>query len=174
MSGAVADRALENDNLRHEYASVLGDVHKDIPFARIALQRAPEAINLWIGNSHSVTAMHRDNYENVYVQILGQKHFVLLPSLCQPCVNEQQLTQYSYVRADGRLVLAPDAQDQGDAADSAVPFALWDPDVPGTSTTRYSSLAEPMRVTLHPGDMLYLPAMWYAVLPAPTRFRTDG
>ncbi|CAK7267112.1 hypothetical protein SEPCBS119000_002373 [Sporothrix epigloea] len=156
----------QNDNLRHEYASVFSDVHKDIPFARIALQRSPEAINLWIGNSHSVTAMHRDNYENIYVQVLGRKHFVLLPSLCQPCVNEQPLEQYSYVRADDNFQLVPETADGGaqghDGDDGTVPFALWDPDVPLKNETPYSTLAEPMRVTLDPGDMLYLPAMWYA------------
>ncbi|ERS95798.1 hypothetical protein HMPREF1624_07874 [Sporothrix schenckii ATCC 58251] len=148
----------QNDNLRHEYASVFAHVQKDIPFARIALQRAPEAINLWIGNSHSVTAMHRDNYENIYVQILGQKHFVLLPPLCQPCVNEQYLPQYSYAPSDGGLTLAPEG---ADGPNNRVPFAVWDPDAPSANTTPYSGLAEPMRVTLNPGDMLYLPAMWY-------------
>ncbi|CAK7223136.1 hypothetical protein SEUCBS140593_005135 [Sporothrix eucalyptigena] len=155
----------QNDNLRHEYASVFSHVYKDIPFARIALQREPEAINLWIGNSHSVTAMHRDNYENIYVQVLGQKHFVLLPPLCQPCVNEQPLRQYNYVRADGGFHLipeAPDAEEQVKAGDdNSVPFAMWDPEAPGKNETQYSRLAEPMRVTLNPGDMLYLPAMWY-------------
>ncbi|CAK7223891.1 hypothetical protein SCUCBS95973_005332 [Sporothrix curviconia] len=154
----------QNDNLRHEYASVFSHVHRDIPFARIALQRSPEAINLWIGNSHSVTAMHRDNYENIYVQVLGQKHFVLLPPLCQPCVNEQPLQQYNYARAGesfGLVPETPEADDQGQIADddNTVPFAVWDPDVPTESKTEYSALAEPMCVTLDPGDMLYLPAM---------------
>lgn len=151
--------------MRHEYASVFAHVHKDIPFARIALQREPEAINLWIGNSHSVTAMHRDNYENIYVQVLGQKHFVLLPPLCQPCVNEQPLTQHNYTRADNSLTMVKEeldeAQQDAGETENTVPFAVWDPDNPETSTTPYSSLAEPMRVTLNPGDMLYLPAMWY-------------
>ena len=140
-------------------------MHKDIPFARIALQRSPEAINLWIGNSHSVTAMHRDNYENIYVQVLGQKHFVLLPPLCQPCVNEQPLKQYNYARAAGSFQLVPETQEAGDQGQTedadTVPFALWDPDEPSERQTEYSALAEPMRVTLNPGDMLYLPAMWY-------------
>lgn len=158
---------LENDNLRQEYVSLYGHVQKSIPFARIALRRPPEAINLWIGNSHSATALHRDNYENVYVQILGQKHFVLLPPLCQPCVNEQLLRPYTYKRCkDGAgLELSPDCPDE-DSADltvenGAIPFATWDPDSPEENTTPYSALASPMRVTLNPGDMLYLPAMWY-------------
>jgi jumonji domain-containing protein 7 len=42
-----------------------------------------------------------------------------------------------------------------------VPLATWDPDAPTKNTTEFSQLAKPLRVTLNPGDMLYLPAMWY-------------
>lgn len=41
-----------------------------------------------------------------------------------------------------------------------VPFATWDPDDPEVNATPLSRLAEPIRVTLEKGDMLYLPAMW--------------
>ena len=37
----------ENDNLRHEYISIFDQVQRDIPFARIALQGEPDAINMW-------------------------------------------------------------------------------------------------------------------------------
>ncbi|KAM0813766.1 putative Phospholipase [Seiridium cardinale] len=144
----------QNDNLRHEYVSLFSETLKSIAFARIALEQDPDAINMWIGNSFSTTAMHRDNYENIYVQIAGQKHFVLLPALCQPCINEQELRPASYAREGGNLVLK---MDDGDG----VPFAVWDPDRPHANKTKYSLLAQPMRVTLNPGDMLYLPAMWY-------------
>lgn len=143
----------QNDNLRHEYESLYSEVPPSIPFARIALQQEPDAVNLWIGNDRSTTALHRDNYENVYVQIAGQKHFVLLPALCQPCVNEQELAPASYSREGGELVLRKEDGDK-------VPFAIWDPDVSFWQHTKYSSFARPLRVTLNPGDMLYLPAMW--------------
>lgn len=146
----------QNDNLRHEYISLFSEVPNSIPFARIALQKEPDAINMWVGNSKSVTALHRDNYENIYIQIAGRKHFVLLPALCQPCINEQELPSATYVRdGDYNLVL------QMDDGASLVPFATWDPDDPEKCKTKYSHLAKPMRVTLNPGDMLYLPAMWY-------------
>jgi len=132
-------------------------VQRDIPFARIALQTGPDAVNLWIGNSSSVTALHKDNYENIYVQVVGRKHFVLLPPLCQPCVNERCLRPATYRRCGERLALELD--EGGDD----VPFATWDPDCPAENATAYSSLASPVRVTLDPGDMLYLPAMWLVV-----------
>jgi jumonji domain-containing protein 7 len=144
---------IENDNLRHEYISLFSHTQKSIPFARIALDKEPDAINLWIGNSRSDTALHRDNYENIYVQIAGQKHFVLLPPLSQPCVNERELSPASYVRKGDELVLQMEDGNN-------VPFATWDPDVPERNKTIYSHLAIPVKLTLNPGDMLYLPAMW--------------
>jgi jumonji domain-containing protein 7 len=145
----------QNDNLRDEYYDLFKDTQRDIPFARIALARDPDAINIWIGTSKSVTAMHRDNYENIYVQIRGKKHFWLLPALCQPCVNEQLLPCARYTREkDGTLSLAPEKG-------ATTPFPTWDPDYPLSNATAYSSLACPLSVTLEPGDMLYLPAMWY-------------
>jgi len=161
----------QNDNLRHEYISLFSQVQRGIPFARIALQNDPDAINMWVGNSRSVTAMHRDNYENIYVQIRGRKHFVLLPPLCQPCVNEQELVPATYIR--DKSLAARSETDAGDGGGGGnlrlevehkadkVPFATWDPDSPDVRETKYSGLAMPMRVTLEPGDMLYLPAMWY-------------
>jgi jumonji domain-containing protein 7 len=44
---------------------------------------------------------------------------------------------------------------------STIPFAIWDPDVPEKHATPFSHLSKPLRVTLDPGDMLYLPALWY-------------
>ena len=147
-------RVLENDNFRNEYQSLFPDAQQDIPFARIALQKDPDAINLWVGNSRSVTCLHRDPMENIYVQVMGQKHFVLLPPLCHPCVNEQPLAPATYQRCEQGLELCPDPDAE------PVPLATWDPDYPSSSTTEYSNLARPIRVTLNPGDMLYLPAMW--------------
>ncbi|KAK6216239.1 hypothetical protein LQW54_003813 [Pestalotiopsis sp. IQ-011] len=153
--GEVRYAQTQNDNLRHEYSSLFSETLRSIPFARIALDKEPDAINMWVGNSLSTTAMHRDNYENVYVQVAGQKHFVLLPALCQPCINEQELRPAAYVRGGDKNKLRLELEDG-----PAVPFAVWDPDRAHANATKYSHLAEPVRVTLDPGDMLYLPAMW--------------
>ncbi|KAK4449132.1 cupin-like domain-containing protein [Podospora aff. communis PSN243] len=155
-AGEVRYAQTQNDNLRNEYHSLFSHVPPTIPFARIALQSPPDAINLWIGNSLSTTALHKDNYENIYVQVLGRKHFVLLPPHCQPAVNEHLLKPGSYVREGETLELKMDDGGSGD-----VPFAVWDPDRPGENATAYSGMVEPVRVTLEKGDMLYLPAMWY-------------
>ncbi|KAK4899453.1 hypothetical protein LTR27_003186 [Elasticomyces elasticus] len=146
----------QNDNLHNEYANLLPDVPTDIPFARLALGQSADAINLWLGDDRSVTSLHKDNYENIYVQIRGQKDFVLMPPVEMPCVNEQLLRPGRYVLTDdGELEV------QLDEAAERIPVATWDPDEPEQRTTPYSHLAKPLRVTLREGDMLYLPSMWY-------------
>ncbi|EUC48816.1 hypothetical protein COCMIDRAFT_2272 [Bipolaris oryzae ATCC 44560] len=154
----------QNDNLRNEYATLFADVPSSIPFARIALEQDPDAINFWLGNSHSTTALHKDNYENIYVQILGKKHFVLLPPVEAACVNEKAVLAATYQpksmgsgeeEETGELVIAVDEPEE------YVPFATWGPDVPLVNSTPYSQYSQPLRVTLEEGDMLYLPALWY-------------
>lgn len=107
-----------------------------------------------------MTALHKDNYENIYVQIQGQKHFVLLPPHCHPCINEKPLRPATYRRKEGGLELVIDTAEQGGET-GRVPFATWDPDRPEENAGPHSKLVEPVRVTLEKGDMLYLPAMWY-------------
>ncbi|KAF2648796.1 Clavaminate synthase-like protein [Lophiostoma macrostomum CBS 122681] len=217
----------QNDNLRAEFLPLFADVPPSIPFARIALGQDPDAINFWLGNASSVTALHKDNYENVYVQVLGQKHFVLLPPVESACVNEQAVLSATYkprsgsglrrgdsgpaststptpnpdsdsaslevgarngkeeVQAEGEYRLsASDLIPHIDTPRTYTPFATWDPDSssspypsssPNTSPspssfpspnmsshpTKFSNLSRPLRVTLNPSDMLYLPALWY-------------
>ncbi len=74
---------------------------EDIPWARIALGQPPDAINLWIGNSNSITALHRDNYENMYYQIIGSKQFVLLSPFETACINEKSLPCATYALKAG-------------------------------------------------------------------------
>ena len=100
-----------------------------------------------------MTALHKDNYENIYCQIIGQKHFVLLPPVAHACVGERVLHQANYVRHNGDLVIEKE-QEQ-----NPIPFPTWDPDGAGISLTNYSYLARPLRTTLDSGDILYLPAL---------------
>ncbi|KAI9711851.1 MAG: hypothetical protein M1820_001996 [Bogoriella megaspora] len=151
----------QNDCLRDEYEPLAHDVPPSIPFARIALQCKPDAINFWLGNSRSVTSLHKDNYENIYVQILGRKHFVLLPPVDVAAVAETTVPAASYrweaIKAGTDAILTYGL----DSPAELVPFPTWDPDLPNKRATKFSKLAQPMRVTLGEGDMLYLPAQWF-------------
>ncbi|KAI5251918.1 Clavaminate synthase-like protein [Aureobasidium subglaciale] len=154
----------QNDNLRNEYSSLFEDVPSDIPFARIALRKKPEAVNFWLGNSLSTTSLHKDNYENLYVQVRGQKHFVIMPPVAAAAVNEQNIpgTTYISTNEDEKAELKiDDLEHVLDEPELIVPVPTWDPDFPDIRPTTYSKLVTPMRVTLNEGDMMYLPAMWY-------------
>jgi jumonji domain-containing protein 7 len=186
----------QNDNLRTEYISLFSDVPASIPFARIALDQSPDAINFWLGNDASVTALHKDNYENIYVQVLGKKHFVLLPPVESVCVGERGVLGATYMprpragmgignsdtasgsgsgsgsgsdpREDFSQLTAADLIPTIDTPPTYTPFATWDPDTSSPSSssspsfpTKHTPLSRPLRITLDPGDMLYLPALWY-------------
>ncbi|KAH0538393.1 hypothetical protein FGG08_004993 [Glutinoglossum americanum] len=147
----------ENDNLRGEYFLLSGDVERDIAWARIALEKEPDAVNLWIGNSKSVTALHKDNYENIYCQIIGSKYFTLLSPLEVACVGERNFRSATYVKDKGGKGLRIEEDEGG----QEIPFPTWDPDRPEIRPTKFSPLGKPLRVKLNAGDMLYLPALWW-------------
>ncbi|SLM38298.1 JmjC domain [Lasallia pustulata] len=162
---AVRYAQTQNDNLRGEYSSLYKEVEMDIAWARIALGRQPDAVNLWIGNSRSITSLHRDNYENVYCQVVGRKHFVLLPPVEMACINEKLLTAATYAQKPSTTAVLgainrEDLQIVPDIPEEMVPCATWDPDDAMRQCSRFSHLSKPLRVDLNPGDMLYLPALW--------------
>ncbi|KAH7385920.1 cupin-like domain-containing protein [Pyrenochaeta sp. MPI-SDFR-AT-0127] len=166
VDGPTRYAQTQNDNLRNEYATLFADVPQSIAFARIALEKDPDAINFWLGNSRSVTALHKDNYENIYVQILGRKHFVLLAPVEAPCVGEKSVLAATYsprLHGEGEKkdLVKEDLHIRIDDPEEYVPFATWDPDTPTHNSTVYSQSSQPLRVTLAEGDMLYLPALWY-------------
>lgn len=136
----------QNDNLRTEYVNLFKDVHSSVSWATEALEKEPEAINLWIGNAASVTALHRDPYENIYVVIRGSKEFVLLSGILWENIEEEWMGLGRYERDvdDRKLQIVVE--------DGRVPVATWDPDKLEKKGC--------VRVEVREGDILYLPALW--------------
>jgi jumonji domain-containing protein 7 len=155
----------QNDNLRSEYTGLFADIPPSIPWADTALSQAPDAINFWLGNSHSTSVLHKDHYENIFAQIRGAKEFILLPPIESPCVNERSVLSATYQPRDAALPSADLRKDDlricVDEPEAYIPLPTWDPDRPGENATEYSGYARPIRVTVNEGDMLYLPALWY-------------
>lgn len=126
-------------------------------FATEYFECEPDAVNIWIGNDRSVSALHKDNYENLYCQVSGKKNFVILSPLEVVCVEERTLPAATYVPdTDGKWEVVPD-----EPRDNVHGWATVDPDSPLEKTGVFWKYSRPLRVTLEPGDMLYLPAMWY-------------
>ncbi|GAA5927617.1 cupin-like domain-containing protein [Sporobolomyces koalae] len=154
----------QNGNLADEYAPLLEDVGTEGPaWARDAFGQPPDVANIWIGGSRSKTSMHKDPYENIYLVVRGSKEFILLPPSETYCLHEQTYPHaswsYSPDRHDDPFKLVPTTPTM------TLPWIPIDPSIPLSDQDsirfpRYA-LSRPMRVTLHPGDMLYLPALWF-------------
>ncbi|CAE6464459.1 unnamed protein product [Rhizoctonia solani] len=132
---------------------LLSDVPREIPWASEALGRTPDAVNIWIGGSRSVTSVHSDPYENIYSVIRGSKHFTLLPPTEGYTLCEQRVPHAKYVRPtpSSPLEIEP-------IPDSTVRWAEVDPTVSSIPNTEVGT---PLRVTVRAGDALYLPAGWW-------------
>ncbi|KAK9244898.1 cupin-like domain-protein [Lipomyces tetrasporus] len=142
----------QNNNMPTEFPQLVDDVEMDIPWATEALNSKPEAVNLWIGSSRSTTSLHKDPYENLHVQVLGQKVFKLISPAEHICVKESMLKKATYNKlSDGfELIVGTESQ----------PWPTLDPDAI-ESTDFWQSKVRVIEVVLNPGDILYLPALWF-------------
>ena len=99
------------------FSSEYGPLHDDVgplEWASVAFNDAPDAVNLWMGNSASLTALHQDNYENVYAVLSGSKTFLLFPPTDLYWLLERHYPIGRYVRAtDGALQPTTDEQAAG-------------------------------------------------------------
>ncbi|KAF9924797.1 JmjC domain-containing protein 7 [Linnemannia zychae] len=161
---------LQNGNLMTEYEELLEDVPDQIPFVSEALGKEPDAVNFWYGDERSTTSLHKDHYENMYAVITGRKIFTLIPPTEQFCLHEKSYIAATYVDT---------ADSTGSSSSSTTPRYKLEPLNPEVHTKwialnpshepkeeifekypRYQ-MCQPFKVVVNPGEMLYLPAMWY-------------
>lgn len=95
--------SLQNDCLRKELGNVFQDLFpKTFDFVQNGVfgSDSPEAINLWIGNELSVSAMHKDPYENLFYVLSGEKVFWLCPPADLPFLYEREFEQGCFCSVD--------------------------------------------------------------------------
>jgi hypothetical protein len=91
----------------------------------------------WLGPAGTCAPLHRDVAENIFVQLVGRKRFLLYPPAASPWL-------YSH------------------AIRSALPnFSRFDPNRPDYDRFPLSRAVEPLELVLGPGDALYLPSRWW-------------
>ena len=163
---------IEDDNLHGEFKPLLDHIDPDISWARPSLG-SPEAVNIWIGNHRSTSALHKDNYENLYCVISGTKTFVLISPLEVACVRERTLPSATYKRVCV-CVDKGEEEEEGGEGNQKKKFIIvpddppakvhgWptlDPDDPHKRQSPFWKHCRPLRVDVGPGEMLYLPALW--------------
>lgn len=156
----------QNSNLTVELPMLLDDVEHQLPWASRAFGSQPDAVNLWIGDERAATTFHKDAYENIYCMVHGVKVFYLLP----PCdAYRMALTSLPLASfqpdSQGRLV--PVLEGEGEGAQH-VTWSPVDPQPPDLDDARRRfplffdpTLPPPLMAEVGPGDILYLPSLWY-------------
>ncbi|KAF9568896.1 Clavaminate synthase-like protein [Agrocybe pediades] len=138
-----------------EFAPLLDDLPKEVPWCSEALGQKPDAVNIWIGDERSVTSIHSDPYENIYTVIRGEKEFLLLPPTDSWCLKERLYPHATYSRQheSGTLRITPSGPDS--------PEVRWSSVLDPTASGALPKEVTPIRVTLRPGHSLYLPVGWW-------------
>jgi peptidyl-lysine (3S)-dioxygenase / protease len=170
-AGLVAYAQQQDDCLRGEYTAVAGDVDAHVPWATEALGCLPEAVNLWIGNAHSVTSFHKDHYDNIYVVLSGEKHFLLLPPTEHHRLYVRDYPAARYVATEQGSEEEPQLRLklEMEEPERIVPWSSVDPcpaspeemAMQASSFPLYFDGPAPIRCTVRAGEMLYLPSMWF-------------
>ncbi|ETN46133.1 uncharacterized protein HMPREF1541_00317 [Cyphellophora europaea CBS 101466] len=131
---------------------LLSDLPQNFDFA-VDILGEPDARNIWIGDERSVTSIHRDPYENLYLVLRGSKTFRLWPPVDEISMPTQKVRTGSYrFRQEGKVSrfevdLDPDGE---------IPWVDHDP-----LSISSEEVGKMRIVTVQPGQMLYLPAGWY-------------
>ena len=145
----------QNSNLDTEALSQLQeDLPSNFDFAVDVLGQ-PDARNIWIGDHRSVTSVHRDPYENLYLVLRGSKTF----RLWSP-INE--INMPVKMVSTGRYEITKDSSSP--EADFKVVMDEDSDQIPWVDLDPLAASSDPglMRVvTVTPGQILYLPSGWY-------------
>lgn len=157
----------QNDCLRKDLSELMEDCVPLMPWADKIFASLPEAVNLWIGGSESVTSFHKDHYENMYAVIAGQKIFHLLPPCDHHCLRTKLLPAAQYERIDDLASLTTTRlQLRKLESHPEVKWSSIDPrHLPGQSHVGHPQLKKiflpALTATIHPGEVLYLPSLWH-------------
>ncbi|CBN79281.1 conserved unknown protein [Ectocarpus siliculosus] len=154
----------QNDSLRQEFPGLMEDVEPFLALAREAFGNEPDAVNLWIGDDRSLSAVHKDHYENMYCVVRGEKHFTLLPPSDVLFLYEQEYPQGRYRQrrsVDGGEGEGRGGEFEVEMEEGKVPWIPVDPACPDLEKYPLFRFASPVHCRVGPGDILYLPSLWY-------------
>ncbi|GAA96585.1 uncharacterized protein L969DRAFT_50506 [Mixia osmundae IAM 14324] len=146
----------QNSNLTDGPLDVLkDDLHPPPEYALDVFGTEPDATNIWIGNHRSVSSAHRDPYDNIYTVLQGSKTFSLWPPHEVACLYERNVHTSAW-QCDSSGVFSQNMQDS-----EPIPWIHIDADTPDYGRFPLFRHCQPLQVTLRPGDVLYLPHLWY-------------
>ncbi|XP_017128379.1 bifunctional peptidase and (3S)-lysyl hydroxylase JMJD7 [Drosophila elegans] len=160
-TGAVHYIQKQNSNLSVDLPELAADLRiSDLDFAQQSFNKPPDAVNFWLGDERAVTSMHKDPYENLYCVISGHKDFILIPPHQLSCVPRRIYPTGVYTTSDGGQFHIEAIRDE-DGNEQLTEWVSIDPLAPDLATYPEYARAQPLRVRVHPGDILYLPNYWF-------------
>lgn len=172
--GFIPYLSQQNDNLRVEFPELMADISSSFAIADEAFGNAQiEAVNLWIGDERSVSSTHKDHFENLYAVISGAKTFTLFPPTDVAALPFKTYKTARYVASkvyDSSLeqpgenygTYQLDLTTEG-CPSSSLEWVPIDPNDRAEAIQRYPRFrnSRPLQCTVYPGEVLYLPALWY-------------
>lgn len=145
----------QNSNLLSDFSELMTDIEVDIPWATEAFNKKQDAVNFWMGQKEAVTSLHKDPYENLYAVISGEKTFTLHPPCDRPFIPYKDYKSAVFEKREGEWSIK-ECQSSG-----LVPWIPVDPLCPDFDTYPMYETVKPITCTLKPGDLLYLPSLWF-------------
>lgn len=103
----------------------------------ISLNPAISSVNAWLGPPNVIAHCHYDGYHNFYVQLFGRKRFWLAPPSTWPLLRPAPFLHPCHAQCMVNL-----SESKGTAAP-------------------LSHTAQLLEVELEPGDLLYIPPLWF-------------
>lgn len=155
QNGNLFSAGDEEGGTASEFDLLRSDVVSEIDWCSEALGRQPEAVNIWIGNSKSVTSIHSDPYENIYLVVRGEKRFTLIPPTDGWSLKERFYPHAQFTRStpSGKLEITPSPVDTPQVRWSSLPDHSLSESLPAE--------VKPIHITVRPGEAMYLPVGWW-------------
>lgn len=141
---------LQNGCMTSEYSQLCNDIELEIDFVSKALNKKPDAVNLWMGESRSMSSLHQDPYENMFCVIVGQKHFILYPPTSEIYLKKIEFEKGRYHMQAKQWFINLESE--------KVKWIDYDFN---ESKSDLHLKCPAMKVTVNPGQLLYIPRLYF-------------
>jgi jumonji domain-containing protein 7 len=164
---AVFYLSQQDNNFVKTFSNISADIETSLPIANEAFGCTDaEATNIWIGDERSTSSLHKDFFENMYVVVQGEKTFTLLPPTDIQYLREEEFPtrRYKVNRSSSSGGIA--YTDVVLATEGCPSEVLQWIDIEIDTSTHFEDMPKhrrlhPICCTVRPGEILYIPAMWY-------------
>lgn len=156
---AVLYASHQNSSLQTEFEALWGDTELALAWADAAVGQPPAAANFWMGEDAARTSVHADLYDNLYVVVVGEKRFSLLPPMEGPRLGRRPFRAATWRPAEPAQAVEDCTAGLALHLDSPEACVHWaDLDLEADDATQE---LQPLRVTVRAGELLVLPALWW-------------